>query len=217
MVNDVRWHGDSENRFMTASLRSDRGSLVLHFTPILDKLTDEDFFNLCRVNPDVRLELTAEGDLVIMPPTGGDTGNQNFTLASLFGPWVERDGTSLAFDSSTGFKLPNGAIRSPDLAWVRRDRWHQLSPKERQGFAPLCPDFVIELRSPSDNLDDLHAKMQEYIENGAELGWLIDPLERRVHIYSPSTKPVYLDNPRTVSGDPVLPGFELNTSRLWEH
>jgi Uma2 family endonuclease len=202
---------------MTASLRSDSGLLVLHFTPILHKLTDEDFFELCRVNPDVRLERTAEGDLIIMPPTGGETGNQNFTLAGLFSTWVDEDGTGVAFDSSTGFRLPNGAIRSPDLSWVRQDCWRQLSPKERKGFVPLCPDFVIELRSPTDSLDDLHAKMQEYIDNGAELGWLIDPLERKVHIYSPSTKPVCLDNPATVSGNPVLPRFELKMSRLWEN
>jgi len=201
---------------MTASMRSDGGLLVLHLTPILDKLTEEDFFDLCRVNPDLRLELTAEGDLVIMPPSGGETGNQNFTLASLFGPWVEKDDTGLAFDSSTGFKLPNGAVRSPDLAWLGRDRWSQLTPKEKKGFIPLCPDFIVELRSPTDTLDDLDAKMQEYIANGAELGWLIDPLERKVYIYSRSSAAVCLDNPAKVSAEPVLRGFELDLSRIWE-
>jgi Uma2 family endonuclease len=201
---------------MTASIGSDIGLLVLHFAPILDKLTEEDFFDLCRVNPDLRLELTSKGDLVIMPPTGGETGNQNFTLAALFGPWVDRDGTGLAFDSSTGFKLPNGAVRSPDLAWLRLDRWTQLTPKERKGFIPLCPDFVVELRSPTDTLNDLHAKIREYIDNGAELGWLIDPLARNVHIYSRSAVPICLDNPALVSGEPVLRGFELDLCRIWE-
>src|SRR5215469_7838753 len=119
---------------MTTSVRSDSGSFVLHLRPVLDKLTDEDLFELCRANPESRLELTAEGDLIIMPPTGGETGNENFTLANRFGPWVERDGSGLAFDSSTGFRLPNGALRSPDLAWIRRDRWSKLSAKERTGF-----------------------------------------------------------------------------------
>jgi len=182
----------------------------------MDKLNEEDFLELCRVNPDLRLELTAEGDLVILPPTGGETGNQNFTLAGFFGAWVDADQTGLAFDSSTGFKLPNGALRSPDLAWVRRDRWSQLTPKARKGFIPLCPDFLIELRSPTDAIGDLQSKMQEYIDNGAELGWLIDPLERTVYIYSRSSAPVCLDNPATVSAEPVLRGFELNLSRIWE-
>jgi Uma2 family endonuclease len=202
---------------MIASFRLDTRALVLHFTPILDKLTDDDFFELCRVNRDLRLERTAEGDLIIMPPTGSETGNRNFTLTGLFSAWVEADGTGLAFDSSAGFTLPNGAIRSPDLAWVRLERWEQLSSREKEKFAPLCPDFVIELRSPSDSLEDLHAKMGEYIDNGAELGWLIDPLERKVYIFSPSAPLVCLDNPASVSGEPILHGFELRVSRLWDN
>lgn len=201
---------------MTASIRSDSGSVVLHFAPVLDRLNEEDFLELCRVNPDLRLELTAEGDLVIMPPTGGETGNQNFTLAVVFGAWVDKDQTGLGFDSSTGFKLPNGALRSPDLAWIRRDRWSQLTPKAQKGFIPLCPDFLIELRSPTDAIGELQSKMQEYIDNGAQLGWLIDPLERKVYIYSRSAAPVCLNKPEKVSGEPVLREFELNLSRIWD-
>jgi Uma2 family endonuclease len=200
---------------MTASIRSDSGSVVLHFTPVLSRLNEEDFLDLCRVNPDLRLELTPEGDLVIMPPTGGETGNQNFTLAGIFSAWVDADQTGLGFDSSTGFKLPNGALRSPDMAWVRRDRWSQLTPKSQKGFIPLCPDFLIELRSPTDTIADLQSKMQEYMDNGAQLGWLIDPLERKVYIYSPSSASVCLDNPAKISGEPVLRRFELHLSRIW--
>ena len=126
---------------MTASIRSDSGSVVLHFAPVLDRLNEEDFLELCRVNPDLRLELTADGDLVIMPPAGGETGNQNFTLAGIFSSWVDADQTGLGFDSSTGFKLPNGALRSPDLAWVRRDRWSQLTPKEKERLHTSLPGF----------------------------------------------------------------------------
>ena len=201
---------------MTASIRSDSGSVVLHFAPVMDKLNEQDFLELCRVNRDLRLELTAEGDLIILPPAGGETGNQNFALAVVFGSWVDKDQTGLGFDSSTGFKLSNGALRSPDLAWVRRDRWSQLTPKAQKGFIPLCPDFVIELRSPTDAIADLQSKMQEYIDNGAELGWSIDPLERKVYIYSRSAAPVCLDKPEKVSGEPVLREFELNLSRIWD-
>jgi len=201
---------------MTTAVRSDSGSFVLHFRPVLNKLTDEDLFELCRANPESRLELTAQGDLIIMPPTGGETGNQNFTLAGRFANWVESDGSGLGFDSSTGFRPPNGALRSPDLAWVRRDRWSKLSAKERTGFVPLCPNFVIELRSPTDSVNDLKAKMAGYIENGAELGWSIDPIDRKVYIYRPGAEAVCLDGPSRVSGDPVLRGFELDVSRLWD-
>src|SRR5262249_15139789 len=133
----------SEVRLMTASLKVGNPTVVLHFTPILDKLTDEDFFEFCRVNRDLRIERSAEGDLIIMPPTGSETGSQSFKLTGLFSAWVEADGSGIAFDSSTGFTLPNGAVRSPDLAWVKLERWERLTDSEKQRFAPLCPDFVI--------------------------------------------------------------------------
>jgi Uma2 family endonuclease len=188
--------------------------LVLRLAPVID-MSDEQFFELCQLNRDLRLERTSQGDLVIMPPTGGETGRINFALTALFGRWVQADGSGVGFDSSTGFSLPNGATRSPDLAWVKRERWEALTPEQRKGFAPLCPDFVMELRSPSDALEYVQTKMQEYLDNGAQLGWLIDPIEKKVHIYRPQAPVECLDNPQTISGDPVLPGFVLELGRVW--
>src|SRR5262249_22716107 len=148
-------------------------------------------------------------ELVIMPPTGSKTGWRNSKITYRLTAWAESDGNGLAFDSSTLFTLPNGAKRSPDASWVRRERWEALTEDQQEGFAPLCPDFVVELRSPSDRLSDLQEKMQEYIDNGICLGWLIDPLEKRVHIYRPGHSIETLNNPVTLNGDPVLPGFVL--------
>jgi Uma2 family endonuclease len=188
--------------------------LVLRLEPVID-MSDEQFFDLCQLNRDLRLERTSQGDLVIMPPTGGETGRTNFKLTQVFGNWVDADGTGVGFDSSTGFALPNGAKRSPDLAWVKRDRWEALTPEQRKGFAPLCPDFVMELRSPSDALEYVQAKMQEYLDNGAQLGWLIDPIEKKVYTYRPQAAVECLDNPQTISGDPVLPGFVFELGKVW--
>jgi Uma2 family endonuclease len=179
------------------------------------KLTEEQFVRLCQENPDLRIELTAQGELVIMPPTGIDTGRRNSRLTRRLDTWTETDGTGIAFDSSTLFTLPNGAKRSPDASWVRREQWDALPAKERAGFGLLCPDFVVELRSPTDRLADLQEKMQEYVDNGARLGWLIDPLEKRVYVYRPGQLVDELDDPPTVSGDPVLPGFVLHVRELW--
>ena len=179
-------------------------------------LTDEQFLRLCQENPEMRLELNAQGELVIMPPTGSKTGLRNNELAYVLTAWAKADGTGLAFDSSTLFALPNGARRSPDASWVRRERWDMLTEDQQEGPAPLCPDFVVELRSRTDRLTTLHEKMQEYIENGIHLGWLIDPFEKRVYVYRPGQPVETLDNPATVSGDPVLLGFVLNVRELWE-
>ena len=179
-------------------------------------LTDEQFLRLCQENPEMRLELNAQGELVIMPPTGAKTGLRNNELAYALTGWAKTDGTGLAFDSSTLFALPNGARRSPDAAWVRRERWNRLTEEQQEGPAPLCPDFVVELRSPSDRLVLLYEKMQEYIDNGARLGWLIDPSEKRVYVYRPGQPVETLDNPDMVSGEPVLPGFMLKVHALWE-
>jgi Uma2 family endonuclease len=181
----------------------------------MQNMSDDEFFEFCQLNSWYRIERTAEGDLVIMPPTGGETGNRNFSLTTRFGNWVEADRTGFGFDSSTGFTLPNGAERSPDLAWVERSRWDALTAAERRRFPPLCPDFVVELRSPSDDLEALQAKMEEYLANGARLGWLIDPAERKVHVYRPSAEVVCLEDPKQVSGDPVLPGFVLDLKGIW--
>jgi Uma2 family endonuclease len=189
--------------------------LVLHLGQVIKQMSDDDFFEFCQKHPDLRIERTSEGDLIIMPPTGGETGRSNFKLTALFGNWVETNGTGEGFDSSTVFSLPNGAERSPDVAWVKRSRWEALSKKERKKFPPLCPDFVVELRSDTDRLSVLQAKMQEYIDNGAQLGWLIDPLEKKVWVYRPEAEVECLENPATVSGDPVLPGFVLPLDKIW--
>ena len=189
--------------------------LVLKLHPVID-LTDDEFFELCQVNRDLRLEKTAEGEIIVMPPAGGETGSRNSAITAALYVWSRRDGVGIAFDSSTGFKLPNGATRSPDAAWVQRTRLAPLTAKEKERFLPLCPDFVIELRSRTDPLTTLQAKMVEYIANGAQLGWLIDPVERQVHIYQPGIAPIILDQPATITGDPLLPGFVLELSLIWD-
>jgi Uma2 family endonuclease len=191
------------------------GSVVLWLTPPLSCLSEEEFLQFCGANPELRIERTAGGDLEIMPPTGGGTGKRNFRLTVRFGNWVEADGTGVGFDSSTGFTLPNGAKRSPDLAWVRRPRWEALTEGEQERFPPLCPDFVVELRSPSDPLEKLQEKMEEYLANGAQLGWLIDPIERRVYVYRSDEPVVCLNDPRQIAGDPLLPGFVLDLHEIW--
>jgi Uma2 family endonuclease len=178
------------------------------------ELTDEQFLRLGADNEDLRLELTAAGELVMMPPTGLMTGWRNSRLTQRLATWAEQDGTGLAFDSSTLFTLPNGAKRSPDASWVRRDRWEALSGEQREGIGPFCPDFVGELRSPSDRLSTLQDKMVEYIDHGAQLGWLIDPYDRRVYLYRPGQSVEMLENPTTLSGDPVLPGFILEVREI---
>ncbi|MDY6786404.1 MAG: Uma2 family endonuclease [Cyanobacteriota bacterium] len=180
------------------------------------RVTPEQFEVLAIANGDLRLERTATGELVVNPPTGGESGKRNLSISTQLGNWdEEREDLGEAFDSSTGFILPNGAIRSPDASWVSRERWDALTPKQRKGFAPLCPDFVVELRSQSDALGQLRSKMQEYINNGARLGWLIDPQNRRVEIYRPGVAVEVLDNPATLSGEEVLPGFVLKLRRVW--
>jgi Uma2 family endonuclease len=150
-----------------------------------------------------------------MPGTGGQTGARNAILTSQLVVWARKDGTGISFDSSTMFALPNGARRSPDGSWVQREKWDSLTERQQETFAPICPDFVVELRSPSDRLSEVRAKMDEYMENGASLGWLIDPFEFRVYVYRPEHEVVILENPDTVSGEPLLPGFTLNLTELW--
>jgi Uma2 family endonuclease len=178
-------------------------------------IDDEQFFAFCRQNETLRIERNAEGDLVIMPPAGGETGNRNFRLTGAFATWVEQDGKGEGFDSSTGFKLPNGADRSPDVAWVLRERLDVLTPEQTEKFIPLCPDFVLELRSPTDRLRPLQDKMQEYIDNGARLGWLIDPQNRHVYRYRPDAEVEILEDPATLSGDPILPGFVIDAQSIF--
>ena len=179
------------------------------------ELTDKQFYRLCQDNRDLRLELTADGELIIMPPTGSMTGWRNARIMHRLTDWAERDGVGLTFDSSTGFRLPNGAKRSPEASWVRREKWDALTEEEKEGFAPLCPDFVVELRSPEDRITTLQDKMLEYISNGAELGWLIDPKARRVYVYRRGQPTEYLENPEAIAGDPALRGFVLNIRDIW--
>ncbi len=179
------------------------------------KLDDRDYFEICRLNPEMRIEQTSDGDVIIIPPTGGEGGRINSNLNFLFMGWAVKDGTGVTFDSSTEFILPNTAKRSPDLSWVKRSRWDALTKEQREQFPPLCPDFVVEIRSPSDSLKVLQEKMQEYIANGAQLGWLIDPIDRKVYIYRPNAPIQMIENPPTVSGDPLLRGFVLVMQQLW--
>ena len=179
------------------------------------RLTGEQFVHLCQENRDLRFELTAQKELVIMPPTGSESGWRSGEI--FFAPtvWAKKNGAGLSFDSSTGFTLPNGAIRSPAASWVRREQWLALTPEQRAGFAPLSPYFVVELRSPSDQLAPLQEKMREYSDNGVQLGWLIDSVEKRVYLYRPGQPVASEDNPATLSGDPVLPTFVLDLRPLW--
>lgn len=199
---------------MSAVIAPDK-DLTVNFGSLMPKFSDEEYAEFCRQNPDLRIERTSEGDLIIMPPTGGKSGAQNFYLTGKFSAWVEKDGTGKGFDSSTEFSLPNGAKRMPDVSWVRNERWNALSKEQRRQFPPLCPDFVIELRSPSDRLKDLQKKMEEYIANGAELGWLIDPIDERIYVYRPGTQVEVLQDPKQISGEPLLRGFVLDVQSLW--
>ncbi len=177
-------------------------------------VTHEQFVQLALANRDLQLERTATGELIVIPPTGSETGNRNLDIEGQLWLWNRQTKLGKAFNSSTGFHLPNGADRSPDAAWVRQERWDALTPEQRKGFAPLCPDFVLELRSESDNISPLRAKMREYRENGARLGWLIDRKNRKVEIYRHQDVEV-LDNPSTLSGEDVLPGFVLDLTEVW--
>ncbi|MBI1930007.1 Uma2 family endonuclease [Candidatus Poribacteria bacterium] len=200
---------------MKTQLSIEKAPLILYLPPVID-LTEEQFFEFCQINRDLRIERTAKGELIIMPPTGWETGRRNIDLATVVNLWAKQEGSGVASDSSTGFILPNGATRSPDAAWVKRSRLAALTPEQRKKFLPLCPDFVIELRSASDSVSDLQDKMQEYIDNGAQLGWLIDPERKRVYVYRPQSPVECLENPSTLSGEPVLPGLVLELKEIWE-
>ena len=189
--------------------------VTLHLSPAIE-LSDDEFFELCQINRDLRFERTAEGDIIIMAPTGAETGSRNSEITRQLGNWSKADGTGVAFDSSTGFKLPNRADRSPDGAWVLRSRLATLSHQEKQKFLPLCPDFVIELLSPTDRLDTVKEKMREYIENGSRLGWLIDPEARQVYVYRPNSAPAVMGNISVIAADPELPDFVLNLQEIWQ-
>lgn len=211
---------------MTSLLfKSDQMALPIDLSSLTptSKMSDQQFYDFCRTNPDLRIERSASGEIIIMPPAFADTGNRNSRISGQLFVWAEADATGEAFDSSAGFTLPNGAIRSPDAAWILSDRWNALLPEQQASFAPIAPDFVVELRSSSDTLVSLKEKMEEYVANGVRLGLLIDSRsetlrERKngqVHVYRPNCLPEILDNPQSVSCDPEMPMFALKMARIW--
>lgn len=189
--------------------------IKLDFGALLKKMSDAEFLIFSRKNDDLLIEMNAEGDLEIMPGTGGLTGRRNSILNRRLGNWAEQTETGQVFDSQTFFQLNNGAKRMPDVAFVKNERWNALTKTQREGIIPIAPDFVIELRSKTDVLKDLLDKMQEYVENGVRLGWLIDPAERKVYIYRPNAEAEILENPESVSGEPWLIGFALDLKEIW--
>ncbi len=200
---------------MTTLLIQNESTSLTVILPDSESMTTEQFYQFCQANRDLRIERTVNGEVIVMPPAFSDTGNRNFKIALQVGYWADKNGTGEAFDSSTGFTLPNGATRSPDVSWIKLERWNALTEQQKASFAPICPDFVIELRSKSDTLKGLQAKMQEYINNGASLGLLIDRQNQKVYIYRPNREAEMLDNPESVSGDPELPGFVLQMAKIW--
>jgi len=189
-------------------------SLLLQMKPVID-MTEDQFFEFCQINGELRIERSANGELVIMSPTGGESGNREAELIMQLRIWAKKDGRGTAFNSNTGFTLPNKAIRAPDASWVSNTRLQAFTKDEREKFLPLCPEFVVEIRSPTDSIRALKAKLQEYIDNGAQLGLLIIPETKRVLIYQPHQEVRELTNCDTVSCDPVLPGFELVVKEVW--
>ncbi|HEY9671885.1 MAG TPA: Uma2 family endonuclease [Waterburya sp.] len=196
------------------SQNSGMDALTLNLHPIIE-LTDEQFFQLCQFNELIRFERNADGTLLLMPLVGGTTSIRNASLTAQLGMWNRDNKLGIGFDSSTGFTLPNGAVRSPDASWLKRDRWDALTQEQKERFAPVCPDFVVELRSATDCLKRLQDKMREYRDNGARLGWLIDLETQEVEIYRQGQKVEVLESPANLSGEDVLPGFVLNLEHIW--
>lgn len=190
--------------------------LEIDFGSLLKPINDDEFLKLSRENQDLQIEMTKDGDLIIMPGTGGLTGNRNARIIARAVIWAEEDGTGVTFDSDTIFRLPNGAKRLPDFSWVKNEKWNSLDKTDKEKIVPFAPDFLIELRSPTDFLEDLQAKMQEYIENEVSLGWLIDPTTHKVYVYRSNQAVEILENPMEVSGEPLLKGLVLNLKEIWE-
>ncbi|TAE60153.1 MAG: Uma2 family endonuclease [Nostocales cyanobacterium] len=173
-------------------------------------LTDDQFYQLCQKNSDLQFERTATGDLIIMPPVGGESGNREAEFIIDLGIWNRQTKLGYTFSSSTIFKLPNGGDRSPDAAWIKKERWEALTPEQKRKFPPIAPDFVIELRSATDNLESLRSKMQEYLDAGVKLGWLINPQQQQAEIYRLGKDVEIRNLPTELSGEDILPGFILN-------
>ena len=189
-------------------------TLTLNLSSVI-KLTREQFYQLCAENPNLKLERNTQGELIIMPPTGGETGRSNSAVNAQVWLWNHHNQLGEVFDSSTGFSLPSGADRSPDVSWVEKSRWEALSKEEKEKFIPLCPDFVIEILSPNDSLSKTRQKMEEYIENGCRLGWLISRKRQEVEIYRPRQEVEILSSPQSISGKDVLPGLVINLQQVW--
>lgn len=189
-------------------------ALTLNINSIIN-LTKEQFYQLCEENPDLKLERNPQGELIIMPPTGGETGRSNVNLILQVASWNEQNQLGEVFDSSTGFTLPSGADRSPDVSWVEKSRWDALTKEQKERFIPLCPDFVIEILSPNDSLKKTQQKMQEYIDNGCSLGWLLNRKKQEVEIFRPGKDVEILSLPQTLSGESILPGLIVNLQKIW--
>ncbi|MEO1690572.1 MAG: Uma2 family endonuclease [Cyanobacteria bacterium J06631_6] len=190
-------------------------NVTLSLKPFLDRISETDLEKLCQENPEARLETNSEGQLIIMSPTGSESGKFNISLAAKVWNWNNQTKLGIVFDSSTGFKLPNGAVRSPDVSWVTIAKWNSLSKQQQRKFAPITPDFVIELMSPTDELSELQNKMKEYIDCGVRLGWLINPDEKQVEIYRRQEELVVLNNPQTLSGEEILPDLTVNLQDIF--
>ena len=188
---------------------------VLQFSPFVE-MDDDRFFEFCQANRDYRIERNSKGEIIIMPPTGWETGNKNAEITIQLGNWAKQDGRGKSADSSAGYKMPNGATVSPDASWILNERLKTVPSAKRRKFLPLAPDFVIELRSESDSLPKLEEKMREYIENGVALGWLIDATEKKIYVYRPNAEIEVLENPAEISGEPLLQGFVLNLKEIWK-
>lgn len=189
-------------------------AITVNFNSVIH-LSDEQFYQLCANNPDTKFERNANGEIIVMPPTGGETGRRNASLIGRFIIWNEQAKLGQVFDSSTGYKLPNGANRSPDVSWIKQERWDSLTSEQREKFIPLAPDFALELMSPSDSLVDVRVKMREYIDNGVELGWLINPEAKQVEIYRLGKDVELLDSPQSISGENILSGFILDLTDIF--
>ncbi len=188
--------------------------LPLRFRPETP-MSDEELMRFCAANDDLRVERDANGEILVMTPAGNRTGRINAEIIVELGAWAKSDGRGYFFDSNTGFTLPDGSMRSPDAAWVRKTRWDALNPQDQERFSPICPEFIIELRSPSDNLGELQARMEQWIANGVEVAWLIDPIEHMVSVYRPGDSPEVRYHPTSVQGSGVMAGFELVMARVW--
>jgi Uma2 family endonuclease len=189
--------------------------LPLRFRPETP-MSDEELMRFCAANDSVRVERDANGEILVMTPAGNRTGRKNTAIISALDKWAESDGRGYAFDSNTGFTLPDGSMRSPDAAWISSARWDALTDRDKDRFSPICPDFIIELRSPTDSLSDLKQKMEQWIANGAQLAWLIDPIEQEVSVYRSGVEIEVHHRPTSVQGSGIVVGFELVMARIWD-